>query len=122
MKKFYVMVCDIGATQCRALVADSGYKILSRVDFSTKKVSGKNIPLLAITALQEALNKAKKQHKISKISAIAASIAGYCDSKKGIVVFSPNISNGKNIQMHLIGKKFKAPFLLYNDGNAAALG
>ncbi len=109
---------DIGGTNARFALADSKGRILTRQNRPTRDVSGKDIPGMITEAIQEMMKGLRRP----KLAAIGGSHAGICDSRKGIVVHSPNIKDAKNIDLKKGLRGFKVPFRLLNDGNAAALG
>jgi glucokinase len=119
---FYIGAYDSGGNNARIVVADSEGNIIGRGDRKTKGIPGRDIPDLVAGGFEEALQQARKEHDVSRLEAIAGSQAGICDSVNGIVLNSPNIEEGTNIEMYRVGEKMGAPFILHNDGNAAALG
>ncbi len=118
MLEFYVAAYDGGGTNTRVAVARSDGKIIKTVKKNISEISGKDLPNVIGNHLEEVI----KETNVN-IVAIAGSQAGTIDSEKGIILYSPNVKDGKDIDMKSeLTKRFNVPFWLENDANAAAYG
>ena len=121
--KFYIAAYDSGGSKLRARVADSEGKVISKVERAISGVNGEGLPKVTGDCLEEAIKQAEAQSGNVEISAIAGSQAGVIDRNNGVVVLSPNVKEGINIQMGpYLTDRFKVPFWLENDADAAAYG
>jgi len=111
--KFFVGV-DIGGTNIKSALVENG-KIKKRKKLPT----GANLePEKVIAQIKSAIRPFVTQSK-----GIGIGIAGIIDSKKGIVKFSPNLSEWHNIRLvKALKKEFNKPVSIINDVNAICLG
>lgn len=112
-KKLFVGV-DIGGTNIKSALVENG-KIKKKRKLPTKANLG---PERVIAQIKSAI-----KPFITKASGIGIGIAGIIDSQKGIVRFSPNLSQWHNIKLvKALKKEFNKPVRIINDVNAICLG
>jgi len=106
---------DLGGTKIEAALVDETGRVLRKIRRRTPKSEGK-----ILLALAQAIRKAKGKEKIE---GIGIGFAGFVDSKRGVVISSPNAPPIKNTRAKaFLRKKFKCPIVLENDANMFALG
>ncbi len=112
-KKLFVGV-DIGGTNIKSALVENG-KIKKKRKLPTKANLG---PERVIVQIKSAI-----KPFITKAAGIGIGIAGIIDSQKGIVRFSPNLSEWHNIKLvKALKKEFNKPVRIINDVNAICLG
>lgn len=114
----YSLCLDIGGTKIASALIDKKANILyySKVP-SLAQQCNKDI----LNNIIFVINKLKQNHKIKSIN---LSVAGQIDTKKGIIIKSPNFQkNFNNIKIkNILEKKYHLPVYLDNDANCFALG
>ena len=107
---------DIGGTNIRAVLFDKNMKVINRLQFPTGATRGYLIIKKNIVDMLNTLSK-------PSISAIGIGCAGLIDHTKGIIRFSPNFRDWKNIHIKDdIEKAMGIPTYIINDVNAAIWG
>lgn len=111
------VVADIGGTQIRAAVFQSGNSKPVLVK-KIRTVDKQQTPVERMIGLIKEVWPQK-----SEVSAIVVAVPGYMDIKNGIVVEAPNVPGWINLPIrNLLAEHFSAPIHLGNDANIAALG
>jgi len=110
----YIIGVDLGGTNIRTALLDSGGKIVAK----SRAANGKD-PLQILLNLLEPLYAANA----GEITGVGIAVAGLIDRENGIVLNSPNIPelNGVNLKSE-IAARYKIPVTVENDANAAAYG
>ena len=107
---------DIGGTNIKGILLD-GNKIRSKVQYSTKSKTNKNLLLKQIFRCLEILIK-----KAKKIEGIGIGVAGPVDFKNQKILNPPNVTALKNLELgKIIQKKFQIKTLIENDGHLMTL-
>jgi glucokinase len=116
MKRFYLGI-DLGGSEVKLAVVDEKGAIIDKNSFSNNYLSTPKDVAAKIT------NYAKKLKGFGRVSATGIGVAGDIDQKTGVVRFSPNMKNWKNIHLGaMLKNKLPSPIVIDNDANAAALG
>lgn len=121
MEKKYVIGVDLGGTKISTALAELNGNILSENTIPTNAEAGE-VEVLAriLYAIEKILELGNK--KVDEIKSIGIGSPGPLDSKKGIILVTPNLPF-KNFQLvKPIEERFKVPTYLENDANAAAMG
>ena len=114
MKHRPIIGIDIGGTNIRAALV-TGRRINRRRRACTRGEMGVEECLKQIRSVIEPLRK--------EAAAIGIGIAGIIDSEKGVVRYSPNLKEWKNISLaRILRNKFNLPVYVLNDVNAICLG
>ncbi len=114
MKEALAVGVDVGGTKIEAALVENG-KILKK-----KKIRTPKKPQEILKAVAGAIEGVRGK---KKIHGIGVGFAGFVDSKKGIVISSPNIPPAKNLKVKkFLEKRFKCNIALENDANMFALG
>ncbi|WP_411681435.1 ROK family protein [Clostridium thailandense] len=121
MEKQYVIGVDLGGTKISTALAELNGNILSENTIPTNAKDGEEAVLSRIIyAIEKILEVTGK--KVDEIKAIGIGSPGPLDSKKGVIIETPNIPF-KNFQLvKPIEDRFEIPTYLENDANAAAIG
>lgn len=121
---FYVGAYDSGGKNLRVVVARSDGTIVSKNEKNIENIVGKDLPKVVEDRLNRALNAANdNEQKEVDIVAFAGSQAGTIDRENGIIIFSPNVKECKNIKIgDYLADRFSIPFWLENDADAAGYG
>ncbi|MGB9721175.1 MAG: ROK family protein [bacterium] len=110
----HIIGIDVGGTNIKAGLVRKG-RVLSKTNRHTRAEDGSRKCIEVIKAVIKSY--------INEASAIGIGIAGIIDSKKGIVRYSPNLKNWRNVELAKILKgEFKKPVKILNDVNAILLG
>lgn len=109
---------DVGGTNIKAGLVRND-RIIKRIHLPTIADGGLETSLRQIRyAISKLLSSQYKE-----ILAIGIGIAGIIDSKNGIVRYSPNLKEWKDIELvRVLKKEFKIPIKILNDVNAILLG
>lgn len=113
---------DIGGTNIRAAVVDSGGRILGEARRPALAESGLRAAVgRAIQAIEEALENAGFTTR--EVLAIGAGVPGAHRSREGITIFSPNFADSRNVQiLQPIKEAFGLPAFMLNDVAVQTLG
>lgn len=113
---------DLGGTNMGAGLIDYEGNILFQDDCPTLAMeSFENVVGRMKNLLRNCFNEAEK--KGHEISSIGMGCPGLLDSDKGIVRFSPNLPQWKDVEIgKIISDEFKVPVAIDNDVRVAALG
>lgn len=111
------VVADIGGTQIRAAVFQSG----NPKPVAVKKIRTVDKQQTPVDRMIGLIKEVWPQN--AEVSAIVVAVPGYMDIKKGLVVEAPNIPGWINLPIqNLLAEHFTTPIHLGNDANIAALG
>ncbi|WP_299088830.1 ROK family protein [uncultured Metabacillus sp.] len=111
---------DIGGTKCAVTIGsiiDSRIEILEKKQFPTPPS-----PEQAIKQLEDMLDHILQALNLSSINAIGISCGGPLNSKRGLILSPPNLSNWDKVDIITpFHEKYGVPVGLQNDANACAL-
>lgn len=121
MEKRYVIGIDLGGTKINGALADLEGKVLSQYIIPTNATEGEEAVLgRIISVIDKVIQDAGKG--IEEIKAIGIGSPGPLDSKKGMIIETPNLPFENFQLVKPIKEKFNIPTYLDNDGNVAAIG
>jgi glucokinase len=116
----YSIGVDLGGTNLRAAAVDHSGKILDRVSGSTQLTAGRDAVISDIVA---SIVKLRAGRAADHLSGVGIGVPGFIIMDKGIISMSPNLPFFENFPIRdEIERLLKAPVLLENDANVAALG
>lgn len=106
---------DLGGTKIETALVDEYGRVLRKLRRKTPKKESE--------ILRELVKAIKEVQGKEKITGIGIGFAGFVDSKRGIVISSPNIPPIKKARVkEFLKKRFKCKIVLENDANMFALG
>lgn len=121
MNKNYVVGIDLGGTKISGALADIDGVILSQYTIPTNAMEGEEAVLSRIIeVIEKVIMEAKKTKDM--IKAIGIGSPGPLDSKKGVIIVTPNLPFKDFQLINPIKEKFNIPTYLDNDANVAAIG
>lgn len=121
MEKRYVIGVDLGGTKISTALAELNGNILSQYTIPTNAARGEKEVLERIfSTIEKVLELGNK--KADEIRAIGIGSPGPLDSKKGIIIETPNLPFENFYLVKPIEERFKICTYLENDANAAAIG
>jgi glucokinase len=111
------VVADIGGTQIRAAVFQSGNPIPLQI----KKIRTRD---KVQTPIERMIGLFKEIWPASTmVAAIVVAVPGYLDKNEGVILEAPNVPGWINLPIRrLLEEQFHVPVLVGNDANLAALG
>lgn len=116
MQKLYLGI-DLGGTQVKMAVVTGSGKIVERSVFQNhngsvpKEIAG------------QIIEQARKMKNFKKVCCTGIGVAGDIDQKNGIVRFSPNLNEWRNVPLKkMLTGQLPKPIIIDNDANVAALG
>lgn len=116
----YSIGVDLGGTNLRAAAIDCQGKILEKISGSTKLSAGRDA---VIADIAEAIKKLRSSLGTERLVGIGIGTPGFIIMEKGIITDSPNLPGFENFPIRdEIERLLRAPVILENDANAAALG
>jgi len=116
----YSIGVDLGGTNLRAAAIDRAGKVLAKVSGGTKLSAGRDAVVSDIVAC---IVKLREQCGAGGLAGVGIGVPGFIIMDKGIVTASPNLPGFENFPMRdEIEAQLRAPVILENDANAAALG
>ncbi|MDD5020815.1 MAG: ROK family protein [Endomicrobiaceae bacterium] len=116
MAKFYLGV-DLGGTQIKIAVVDDKAVIMEEFVMDT------DIQVKPIKIIKDIVSKIKNMKYYKNVKTIGIGIAGDVDSVKGVLRFSPNLPNWKNVQLKKEMEKLtNKKIFVDNDANTACVG
>lgn len=119
MSEFSIGV-DLGGTNLRAAAIDSHGKILDKTSGGTNLQAGRDAVLADIVA---AIRKLRGSQPKATLAGVGLGVPGIIVIETGVVTNSPNLPCFDNFPIRdEIERLLKAPVILENDANAAALG
>lgn len=111
---------DIGGTNISAGIFDEQKNLLNTAKVKSK---GKSDSDVVLGQIFKVIGKLLDDSNKDQIKAIGIGIAGFVDSKKGVLNFSANINlNGINIVQEVSQKFNDVPVFLENDVNVGVIG
>jgi glucokinase len=111
---------DIGGTNISAGIFDENKNLINTAKVKSK---GKSEPEVVLGQIFKVIGKLLNDTNNPKLKAIGIGIAGFVDSKKGILNFSANINlNGINIAQEVSHKFANVPVFIENDVNVGVIG
>ncbi len=117
----YIIGVMLGVRNTRIALTDLGSNILEVIKTPTEEQLG---PDAVIDKLVGSLKEIIRRTKINKekIIGIGIGATGLVDSKKGMVIFSPNLSGWNNIKLkEVVEKKIGLPVLIENECRVQAI-
>jgi glucokinase len=112
---------DLGGTNLRVAAVDDTGKLLEKVTSGTEVSKGRDHVINDMTAV--ILELSKKFAHVGALSGIGVGVPGIIDMTTGMLRESPNLPGWHDYPVQdEIEKRLKAPVILENDANAAALG
>jgi glucokinase len=114
----YAIGLDLGGTNFRAAAIDRQGKILERISGPT---GGSREAILG--GMVTAIERLRENRRGDQLAGIGVAIAGFIHIEKGLILTAPNIPSFANFPARdALQERLKAPVVLENDANAAALG
>lgn len=117
----YILGVMIGVKTIRIALTDLGSNIIEIIKIPTEEWLG---PDEVIDKLVKNLKKIIRKSKISKeeIIGIGIGASGLVDSKKGLVIFSPNLDGWNNIKLkEIVEEKIGLPTFIENECRVQAI-
>ncbi|MBC8388651.1 MAG: ROK family transcriptional regulator [Actinobacteria bacterium] len=117
----YILGVMIGVKTIRIALTDLGSNIIEIIKILTEEWLG---PDAVIDKLVKNLKKIIRKSKISKEEIIGIGIgsSGLVDSKKGLVIFSPNLDGWNNIKLkEIVEEKIGLPTFIENECRVQAI-
>ncbi|PJI08806.1 MULTISPECIES: ROK family protein [Clostridium] len=121
MDKKYVVGVDLGGTKISCAISDLDGKIINQYTLPTLSQEGE---AAVLTRIIESISKVIGDSKVNKdeIKAIGIGSPGPLDSKKGMIISTPNLPFKNFKLVEPIKNKFGIETYLDNDANVAAIG
>ncbi|QXF53430.1 ROK family protein [Francisella tularensis] len=111
---------DIGGSNISAGIFDEQKNLIKTAKVKSK---GKSDADVILAQIFKVINKLLDSSNKNKIKAIGIGIAGFVDSKSGVLNFSANINlNGINIAQEVSQKFANVPVFIENDVNVGVIG
>jgi glucokinase len=121
MPKYYVGI-DLGGTNLKLGLVTEACGILKRLSTPTEAEHGPDHVLERMAQAVRDICQAADM-KVEDLSAVGVGAPGPLDSKKGIVIFTPNMTGWRNIHVRdRLEAQLQRPVVLENDANVAAYG
>jgi glucokinase len=115
----YILGYDVGGTKISAVIGNESGQIIKKIVRRTMKEYGKSGITEELISMGEEL---LKKIGINSISRIGIIFAGPVDSKRGIIISSPNIIGLKNFNITKdLQNHFNVPVYLQNDASASTI-
>jgi glucokinase len=116
----YAIGVDLGGTNYRAAAIDRDGKILEKIAGTTNSAGGREA---IIGAIVSAITRLRDARAGDQLAGIGVALPGFIVMETGVILSSPNIPPFENFPARdVFQEKLKAPVILENDANAAALG
>ena len=119
--KSYVIGVDLGGTKISTALSTFDGEVISQTVIPTNAKEGESAVLNRIISTIEEVIK-NSEVTIDKVEAIGIGSPGPLDSKKGIIITTPNLPFRNYNVVKPIKDKFNVPVYLDNDANVAAIG
>lgn len=121
MFKNYIVGIDLGGTKINTVLSNLKGDVVSQYTISTDAFKGEEVVLERIMIT---INKVLdiKDISIEEVMAIGIGSPGPLDSKKGIIITTPNLPFKNFNIVNPIFQKYSVPTYLDNDANVAAIG
>ncbi|MFH1269563.1 MAG: ROK family protein [Candidatus Omnitrophota bacterium] len=121
MAKKFIVGIDLGGTNLKIALLDTGCRVKEKRILSTHGFGNKE---MLISAIADSVDKIIKDNKLSKrhILGIGMGLAGLIDYEKGVVHFLPNIPGWKEVALkRILERRFGLPVSLDNDAKLMSL-
>ncbi len=116
----YSIGLDLGGTNLRAAAIDRSGTILEKISGNTNFNGGREAVLEDMVM---AISRLRERGGGNELAGIGVGVPGFIILEKGIVTGSPNLPYFENFPIRdELERHLKAPVILENDANAAALG
>ncbi len=116
----YSIGVDLGGTNLRAAALDRNGKIISKISGSTKLSEGRDAVVGDIAA---SIINLRDEFGVGELVGVGIGVPGFILMEQGILVRSPNLPGFENFPIRdEVERLLKAPVILENDANVAALG
>ncbi|MEK7406196.1 MAG: ROK family protein [Acidobacteriota bacterium] len=116
----YSIGVDLGGTNLRAAAIDCHGKMLEKISGSTKLSEGRHA---VIADMVGAIRRLRDSLGAQRLAGVGIGTPGFIIMEKGIITGSPNLPEFDNFPIRdEIERLLRAPVILENDANAAALG
>lgn len=119
---YCIVGIDLGGTNLKAGIVDTGGRILHRLSIKTNSnADPQTISNQILELIAETIRSA--QVKESDVIGVGLGSPGLVDKQGETILFSPNLPLWRNIPIkHIVSERFSKPCVLENDANAAAWG
>jgi len=121
MVKEYIIAIDLGGTNLKCALLDSGLQIKAKNSFSTKSFVNKE---KLIAGVADSINHFILSRKLARgvILGVGIGLPGPVDTLRGIVHFLPNIPGWKRVEFKkILERKTKLPVFIDNDAKLMTL-
>lgn len=116
----YSIGVDLGGTNLRAAAIDGHGRILQEISAPTNQSAGPDAVVAEIVA---AIRKLRDELGSEELVGVGIGSPGFIVMDKGLITGSPNLPGFDNYPIRdEIERRLRAPVILENDANAAALG
>jgi glucokinase len=116
----YSIGLDLGGTNYRVAAIDRGGKLIDKISGPTNSAAGRDA---IVDAIVSAIVTLRGRRGGDRLAGIGVALPGFILMDKGLVVVAPNIPAFDNFPARdVLEERLKAPVILENDANAAALG
>src|SRR5437764_1633210 len=117
----YAIGVDLGGTNLRIAAVDADGNLLEKATLGTKVARGRDFVIDQMTDSIHRLG--EKIGRDFRLAGIGIGVPGIIDMETGMLRESPNLPGWSDYPVHSeIERRLKAPVILENDANAAALG
>ena len=120
-KAYYVVGVDLGTLNTIAVVVDLEGKIMERIEHPTNGKGGKDKVIQRLKAVIHEVITASNIN-IQKIAGVGLAVPGLVNSKRGIMLITPNFGWRDTPIREILKKEFHTPIFIDNNVNAMALG
>jgi len=121
MVKRFIIAIDLGGTNLKCALLDSGLKIKAKNSFSTKSFNNR---VKLIRGIKDSINSFILNQGLARRSILGVGIGlpGPVDTFKGVVHFLPNIPGWKEVGLkEILEQETKLPVFMDNDAKLMAL-
>jgi len=116
----YSIGLDLGGTNYRAAAIDRNGKLIDKISGSTNSAAGREA---IVDSIVNAIVTLRDKRGGDELAGIGVALPGFILMETGVVAASPNIPAFGNFPARdVLQDRLKAPVILENDANAAALG
>jgi glucokinase len=116
----YSIGLDLGGTNLRAAAIDRSGRVLEKISGTTNLSEGREAVLQDMAAVITTL---QSRHGTEHLAGIGMGVPGFILLREGIITNSNNLAPLENFPIRdEMERRLKAPVILENDANAAALG
>lgn len=120
MGQYYSIGVDLGGTNLRAAAIDCRGKIIDKMEGETNLSAGREA---VVADIAESIIKLRAASGAERLAGIGIGAPGFIIMERGVITGSPNMPGFEDYAMRdEIERLVRAPVILENDANAAALG